>query len=102
MPPALYTSLRPALVKLSQDVDRKRAKSKMPSPVPAVKPPIAIEEMRLQVTEVWTRSASEAGMETGGLGKHLDIARSVLELVGRELIMAVPVCLGSFSLAYIC
>jgi hypothetical protein len=91
MPPALYNSLRPALVSLSQDVDRKRAKSKMPSPVPAVKRPIATEEMRSQVSDVWTRSASEAGLKKSSLGSHLDIARTVLELVGRELIMAVPV-----------
>lgn len=91
MPPALYAALRSSLLSLGQAVDAQRAEKPLPQAIPAVREALDPVELESKVRQLWEECRPYARFDQGVTGKHVEVARSVLELVGRELIMAVPV-----------
>lgn len=78
----LYASLRDELVALTQSIWVAREPLLAAHEGPSALQPLDAEQLRQQVTDVWARTSGSGEPSTG---KRIDVLRSTLEMVARDV-----------------
>lgn len=78
----LYATLRDDLVALTQSIWAAREPLLAAHEGPGALPPLDAEQLRQQVADVWARTNGSGEPSTG---KRVDVLRSTLEMVARDV-----------------
>lgn len=92
MSTALHTSLISSLSPLASSASASR--SNQPSSSTAPIPALPADQLEEQVRHIWTTSYQDGGKELKG--KKVEMMKTVMELVGRELTVS-PIVSGEVS-----
>jgi THO complex subunit 1 len=89
---ALHSSLAASLTSLSQSALASR--SSQPSSSTDPFPPLPADQLREQVQQIWVEAYREDSQQAKG--RRVELVKSVLELVGRELVIS-PISTGEVN-----
>ncbi len=88
-----YIPLRHGLADLAQSISAERESSFEVTPLAPVLPPIPPSELTPRVKAVWGSCQGDQGSSNGS---RVEVVRSVLDLVGRDLVVS-PIVNGDVS-----
>lgn len=81
---SLYIPLKEGLLELAHSISTDREASFSQTPLSPALPPIPPSDLTNQVKAVWEQSQSEEGSSNG---RWVEIVRSVLDLLGRDMVV---------------
>lgn len=93
MTSSLYVSLRDGLRDLGRAFSTEREPSFAPSSLPPTLPPVSPSDLTARVQAVWDGCQSD---QESSSGRRVEVVRSVLDLAGRDLVIA-PIVNGDVS-----